>query len=363
MFHRTVGIVASLVVVLLLSAGLCRAEDDAKAVVFTPHTIKDTTFNYDAIRILAPKDWKVEGQIGYNQVPSLARLITAKAVSPDGTKGVQGLSGEMVYGFWTGPFGQAQPGQLYFGSPVMAPVDAPTYFKAKVLPQLQKDHENYEVVEFRREPKLAAAVAKQHEAIDKLLTQPLGGTQTRMDYDSIFVRATFTVNGKKIEDEIYVTFKYMTMRTGQMANASWGPILTERYWAPAGTLEKTMPLLKAIGRNSRPNMKWYTEVENHRYKIWKRQNQAQREIWDDYVKHQNEMSKRRDESYEQFNRYIRGTEVKKNPIDDTYYEVPNDYRNTWFSNNGEVLFTDADLYNPNSDLDLNGNWQRAENGE
>jgi hypothetical protein len=130
-------------------------------------------------------------------------------------------------------------------------------------------------------------------------------------------------------------------------------ISLERVYAPSGQLQQNLPMLKMVGRSAVLNHDWFIAFQNHRAKLQNITINAQ-QIWDDYIASENAKAKQRSQIYQDFDYYIRGTQVVIDPFTGSTREVV-DGGSVWFSRDGRVLVNPDPAFDPNNNVV--GTWQ------
>lgn len=331
------------------------AVSTSQPTLLSPRLVHDTNdfAQMPAFSMLVPNDWSLQSNIRYNPIPSLTRSGWAYAQSPDGSTGVEIVVSDTMNAWVDNPILPIQAGQLYFGSPLFPPVDGSTYFQQSILPNLRSNYNDYQIVSIQREPNLINALNRRNAIFEQMLNT-IGGTA---QFDAISVNATFTVNGKRVDEVIHAHFQYTSVPTGPSTIINWGMTGFERIFAPRNEFQAMAPVLKTIARSPQVNPQWFITIENFRADIHNITRQGQ-QAWNNYNRVQTELSNRRDEIFQDFVYYIRGTDVVTNPHTGTSVELPSD-GNIWFGSGGDVLITQDAGLNPNLVSEFSGSWLAA----
>jgi hypothetical protein len=151
------------------------------------------------------------------------------------------------------------------------------------------------------------------------------------------------------------------------------------YRAPAGQLEESLPLLKALGDSMRVTPQWAqkrAELQAQLNKIALRAardankaamersriiSQNNREINDMIVKGYEQRQAIKDRTHERVINTIRGTEDYVIPGTNEYVQLPGYYEKVYTNSSGEYLLSNDHLYDPNTDPNVNSSqWNTME---
>ena len=321
-------------------------------IVLSPQGIFDPTMGLVASTFLVPNGWVFNSGVSYGPVPSMVRSGFLYAATADGTLGVEEYDAEANLTWTEGPLGALEIGQPDFRGLIASPPrDGIEYFGQTVLPNLRQQHPDYEVLDIRREPGLIAAQVESAA----IFTQLLGTVGGQIQFDAISVLARYRVNGQWVDESLTAQFSYTTVKTGQFRSTDWGMTRMERTFAPQGALPANEPLLRMIGRSAVVNPAWWKTQNSFRLQLHGIVADSQQDF-DRYIQSQNALSQQRDQIFDQFNQYIRGTEVVNDPFTGHVHEVVSDGE-VWFGSHGEVIVGVDPTFNPNEHF--GGNWLQA----
>jgi hypothetical protein len=183
------------------------------------------------------------------------------------------------------------------------------------------------------------------------------------------IRLGYRHQGRDVEEEFYLLLVGARLSGADYWATEWASSVR----AGAGQLEPVRRLHQTMAASVRLDLQWYARVEDVKalyLAIYSGENRKARRI-SEIVKEANDhvtavirdtyQAHRAgtDRAFAQFDRYIRGVEVYRDPSAGRI-ELPAGYRNAWLSSSGEYIVTENSTYNPNSDRRLCGTWHRLE---
>jgi len=334
----------------------------------------------EAMSMLVPADWKVEGGVVWRAHPALPAYGVLRAVAPDGVTQLEAFPQmPFVDGIreataraaqMAGPQVAAQAaaqwpeGANYLGNEVRRVVHSPrTFIEQFVLPR-NRQNVQYQVVKHEDLPKLAEAVAQAQPRNPGINTAATAG-RTRIEY---------RLGNTSVEEDVYVVLLFNDMP--QLQTNYWG---TERSFAcraPKGHLDEMSKLFQTILDSQRLNLQWfnkYNQVVQTLVQQQIRSIQRVGELSRYIAQTSNEISDMMRKSYEDrqasqdrinrnFSEYVRGVETYRDPDRHQTVELPSGYNNAWYNGStNEYIVTDSQLYNPN--VEEKGNWTKLEKRE
>jgi hypothetical protein len=304
--------------------------------------------NIEAVRLLVPTDWKVEGGIRWmHDRVNLATLVL-RISSPDGMAALEFFP-FTAHVWQDGGIPYFNVGMNYLGS-IVTPViaDPAVYVQRIVLPQ-HRGPLRVQVTGNEALPEVAQAVAMAAQEPG----MQIGAQASR-------VRLTFAQGGRKFEEDIYCALVFsrapaMTRLTHWQTNQLFA------FRAEAGSLDALAPLFKSMVASLRINPQWFSGYLHVSDLFIKRQLQgirnagelsryiaraseqisaAHRQAWQTQQASQDRISAN-------FSRYVRGVESYNNPFESRAIELPSGYRQTWASPGGDYILSNDASFNPN----------------
>ncbi len=364
------------------------------AIVLTQHTLKDPgSNNMPSHTVLAPKGWAVEGNAFWPH-PNFFRILPSqdiKATAPDGRQVHLGPNlGAIDYipshqsqqmGFNRPEEGSASDGYLVLYMPENLDAWA-TFLKEKGIAQNYPEATDIHVNEVVIVPELTQVIKKQYEPILQQLAQQnqqsamLGlNMQSAGDAAVLAANATYTLDGKRYEQLFVFGTSYLLTDSDTGRQVFWSIEPNVAYRAPAGELEKSMPLLMTIANSLRPTPQWAKMKADHIAKmnqiaaqgaadrsriIAESNREISRIITEGYEQRQASM----DRSHRQTINAIREVDDFTTPGSNTTVQLPYHYNHIYTNGNNEYILTDDALYNPNLDPTLNQHdWQTMQRAE
>ena len=337
--------------------------------------------------LLVPSDWQVEGGAWwaggnfYSILPSQDIKITA----PDGRRVQLGPSIGAVdflpsdYAMFQ--LGSQRPaeGGADNGYPVLYMPqtldDWHDWMQDKILPQERPGATDIQVQPVTIIPELTtlllrqiAPIQQQNEQQNQQSQMMGSGTFSFADGAVLGFTCSYQQDGRAWEELIILGTMY-TGLDSQIGRQLWWSIEPNvSYRAPAGELEKNLPLFFAIANSLRPTPQWANMKATHAAKMnqIKAQGAADRSriiadthreisqmITDGYNKRQAIT----DKTHERFINTIREVDNYTTPGSETTVQLPSHYEHVYSNGNGEYLLTNDALYNPNTDAAVNNtNW-------
>ncbi len=323
------------------------------------HVILDPMMNNEeALRLLVPESWRVEGGIVWRQELSTLAYLQMRARDPHGVAALE-IFPTIPYTWNVRGYLGFPPGSLYLGSYVVQPIEPEAFVRTVLLPQV-RGALSPRVIGTTPLPALARLVAstvQEAGAIKRVVA-----TRTRIEYQE---------SGRAMEEDIYCVMVYSQV-PAVPGVTFWGPDRLIGFRAEKGKLDAQSPLLLAMATSMRVGKGWFARYLQVREMWFQNQMNAIRragELSRYLARTSDEMSdaqmqawERRqaseDRTAEAFTEYVRGVETYRDPFDQHDVQLPSGYNDVWISRNGEYILANDPNFNPN--VSASGTWERAD---
>jgi len=336
-----------------------------------------------ALTLLVPTDWRLEGGVTYdpkNACTATMAAVAFRAVSPDGRTAVELFpSGAWSWSDDPGTrqfMDQDRRTKAQFGMRACdmgPPLAAKEYLSKHLVPRARS---GARVLGVEVDPEAAKAVQQMARGVEAELAKV--GVNARVKADTARVRVAYEQRGQPQEEWVAaVTYARAVpaptynLRTGQMGQAlsyACGADYVFGAAAPAGRLEATEKLFRAIIGSVRIDPTWQARVQQAQANIEAAavKGAADRsriiaKSAEDTRRIVNESYQRRQESQDrtshEWSQAIRGVQTMRNPSTGELVEVSNRSGTAW-SNGKEYVISDTPGFDPNSVS--NERWTRLE---
>jgi hypothetical protein len=304
--------------------------------------------NMEALRLLVPADWRVEGGIVWRH--DRAILATAVMRIFNGSEELNLLPIEQ--------FAQVNPGygfgvgSNYLGSELQPAMDPQTFVARIVMPRYRRQLGAVTPVGGEELPNVAQAAQS-------------AGMPPQMRAGRF--RFAYALANRQMEEDVYCVLGYTPVPAVQ--SIYWSPMQLYSIRAERGQLEHKSKLMQAMVSSSRINLQWFNAYLQV-WEMWKANvmqsiqnaghlsryiaginNQISamnRQAWEQQQGSQDRISRR-------FSEYIRGVDTYQNPVTNQPVQLPGGYGRAWTNALGEYIVSDSPSYNPN--LGSSTNWQ------
>lgn len=310
--------------------------------------------NIPGATLLVPEGWTVEG--GYNWMPLF--LIQANMMlrvsDPQTGASVETLPLQQ-YVWLMQPVTWMQLGDNYLGSVFLNPPQHPAEFVQGVWMRGPLRH-------------LWGARLERADNLPEYASETARAQGAGRTVWAARLRYVYQYGGRGWEEDVYVTLVF-----GQSDGVSmlwWGFGHTMR--APAGELDRMTPLLSVPIQSLSDTLEWSAMLEFVRGLF--RQNR--RDLLDNqiqlnqmWMQYREEMRRSHQQVFEQrqasqdrinFTRreILGGVETYRNPFESRTLELPPGYNHYWMSNDGQVIGSNEEMFDPRSDT--SHEWRRME---
>ncbi len=307
--------------------------------------------NEGAFTFLVPVGWQITGGI-FRVNPTMqggaAQSIAAKldlSVKKDniGTVMLRWLPDMLYFDMSRSPAGQMglfPPGSNYNGMTVYPVMPAEEYIRQIVFPSVHPAARQVQVTTRTKLPGLARQYLKLARA-----TQPM----IDFSYDAAVVSFTYSENGKQFEERMLAVVE----NWGQAGAGMWGNKETFYVRAPKGRLKQWEPVLREIRLSVIINQRWLSEEirgQLVRAGIMNRTLQEMQRIDREIIAHRQQVNAEINHDF-----FLTVTEQEDyiNPFTKQVETGSNQWRFRWENNQGDVIYTNQEDYNPNTDIHLN----------
>lgn len=323
------------------------------------HVILDPMMNNEeALRLLVPEAWRVEGGIVWRQELSTLAYLQLRARDPRGIAALE-IFPIIPYTWNVRGYLGFPPGSLYLGSYVVQPIEPEAFVRTVLLPQVRGSLAPKVI---RTEPlpalaRLVAGTVQEPGAIKRVVA-----TRTRIEFQD---------GGRAMEEDIYCVMVYSQV-PAVPGVTFWGPDRLIGFRAEKGKLDAQAPLLLAMSTSMRVGKGWFARYLQVREMWFQNQMGAIRragELSRYLARTSDEMSNAQmqawqnrqaseDRTAEAFTEYVRGVETYRDPFDQRDVQLPSGYHDVWISRSGEYILANDPNFNPN--VTSSGTWERAD---
>ena len=318
---------------------------------FRPFSVRDPQLNNrEALRMLVPADWRVEGGILWRHDRAILATAVLRIFNPNGSEELNLLPIEQ--------FAQANPGygfgigSNYLGSELQPAMDPQTFVSRIVMPRYRRQIGPVTPIGGGELPAVAQAAQS-------------SGMPSQMRAGRF--RYSYTLAKRPMEEDVYCVLSYTSAPAVQ--SVYWSAEQLYSIRAERGQLDQKTKLMLAIVSSTRINLQWYNAYLQV-WEMWKANvmqsiqnaghlsryiaginNQitaTNREAWEQQQASYDRISRR-------FSEYTRGVDTYHNPVTNQPIQLPGGYGRAWTNSLGEYIVSDSSSYNPN--IGSSTNWQ------
>jgi hypothetical protein len=300
----------------------------------------------NAFTILVPEGWVTAGgiqRVDPLQTTGPAQSIAAKldfAVASD-KQGTVMLRWIPSYYYIDMRFMPAAPlfpqGASYMGMTVLPVMGAQEFITQLLVPQLRPAARGVRIEEQRDLPDLAGL-------FDQALAR-MGLGQYNIRNSAGLVSLVYQEGGRTFREKIVAVIEDM----GQFAGGMWSNKLTITARAPVEEFEAWAPVLWLMANSSVVDLQWVVKELQGQIKRGEFVIEVQREVQEigrAIVEHR---QKTNAEIMNDMHLNLTGQEEYVNPFTNAVEVGTNQYHHRWVNEQGDVLYTDQETYDPNSD--------------
>ncbi len=318
--------------------------------------------NEKAFTVLVPQGWKTAG--GIFNVNPLERNGPGNSISPKCDFSVQRDASGSIMVRWLPSwnyadlsrspmgYGLFQPGQQYQGM-LVRPLVGPRQFLTELLLKEHPGAQDLRIVAEDALTEVSTAFAKQAERLNQSLQQ-LGLEPMR--FESLALLVEYTQAGQRYRESVRTTIADNRSGAFQWSNDS-----TLLFRAPAAEFESWKPILDSIQASLKVSPQWMAAVlraGGERAKAALETQQYLNKVANEIV--ENRRKTNAEIRHEQW-LLISGQEEYKNPFTGEVERDTSAYRYRWESNQGGVILSDENSFDPNRYEEYNTReWKRSE---
>ncbi|HOW68173.1 MAG TPA: hypothetical protein P5186_28575 [Candidatus Paceibacterota bacterium] len=318
--------------------------------------------NERAFTTLVPKGWKVAG--GIFNVNPLQMNGPGNSISPKCDFAVKNNDRGSVMLRWmpgwnhadltfspTG-FGLFQPGQYYQGMLVQV-MPSPKAFLIDLLRKERPRTSDLRIVAEDPMPEVTRAFEQQAASLNLQLRQAGLGP---LRFDSLALAVEYTEG-----DVCYREVLSTTIADNRASAFQWSNENTVMFRAPAAEFDAWKPVLDMIQSSREANPQWLAAVVKAIGERAKAALETQQYI--NKVSAQIVENRRRTHAEIQHENwlFLTGQEEYKNPFTGAIERGTSEYRYRWQNNQGEMIYTDENAFDPNRIEEFNTKeWKRSE---
>ncbi len=306
--------------------------------------------NERAFTLLVPQGWQTEGgifRVNPTAQGGAAQSIAAKldfTVKKDGpgTVMLRWLPDVLFFDMRRSPAGQMglfPPGSNYNGMTVYPVMSAEQFIMQIAFPYAHPSAANVQILSQKKLPRLA-----QHHLRMARIIQPM----IDFSYDAAIIGYTYTENGQQYEERMLAVVE----NWGQAGAGMWGNKETFFIHAPVGQLKQWEPIFKEIRTSVIVNQSWLSEEirgQMIRGGIMNQTLQEMQRIEREMTAHRQKVNA---EINHDFFLTLTGQAEYVNPFTKQVETGSNQWRFRWVNGQGDVIYTDREDYNPNTDARL-----------
>jgi hypothetical protein len=352
-----------------------------RAGVFRFHTVSimddPRHIGGEAYRILAPVDWRVEGNILWKNAASDPAAPWVKLIGP--ARQEIGVLPPIAF-IWNPKMlgARFRPGSFYAGTEVQPPLLDPVQcIKTIIIGRYLRNLGTADVVKQESLPELAEAGRLKYP-------QP---EYRNAVFQAGKMRFEYLENGVQMEEDVYVLTAAVQFQVGPTVSTMWAPDEIRYSKASKGTLDAQTALFQTAMFSLRPNLQWWAKLQQVSQELARLQMQASdaavsqalqqqmaagdriRTLSQSIAKNNDQVNEMIMKGYQnrqatmdrinaRWDRTVRQVEVYRNPGTGENVELPSGYNTGWVNKGGDYMVTGSLNYDPNSAS--NGSWTRLE---
>ena len=307
--------------------------------------------NENAFTLLVPQGWEMEG--GILRVDPLAQggasqSIAAKidfSVKKDraGTVMIRWLPDVLYFDARFSPAGEMglfPEGSNYQGMTVLNVLSAKEFISKIAFPYAHPSASNIRIMEVQELKEVAQNYSRRVKQVLPYST---------MSYDAALLKVEYSENGNNFEEWIVT----MIENWGQLGAGMWGNKETFFARVPKGEMKIWTPILSVIQNSVKINLQWLIGEIRGQITRGEIALKTQKEI----EKIGREINSHRQKTNLEINNDMFLTLAKQeeyvNPYTNEIEIGTNEWEYRWVNESGDVIYTETEDYDPNTDLKLN----------
>ena len=313
--------------------------------------------------LLAPADWRLQGEIRWNSNTTCTADILIENVlvsSPDGQAAFEIMP---QYACFWGDNPLTQQSHRMTGCRVAPPINAANLIQQVVMPAFRR---GAYVRSLAQSPETARAAYKDYYARYGALYQ---AQNTRLNTDTAVATLEYRREGRSFEEWLTATVALCTtpmMMGGGISYSCYGDHIYA-FRAPKGQLAEYGKLFTAIAGSIHTNPVWRHAVlkvilnvnmkasiaAGTRAGIWR---EAMNEIGRIRVKNWQQQQETLNRVAGSWSRSFRGVDTYLDPISQQRIDLPTGYKSAWSNGRGEYMLSDNPAFDPA--VQFRENWKR-----
>jgi hypothetical protein len=327
----------------------------------TMQNIHDPQARCNAVKVLVPDGWKVNGGIQWRFDRASIAYLSMCVYEPDGDRQVEFLP---LLSFQWHPDWESlyRRGTVHTGMEMQPPVsDVRAFAQDHIVPRFR----NFaRIVSVQELPGVARTVAERESVTTGLKSSALAGR----------VRLEYSIKDKRYEEDVYFTI-VVIQHPLDPKSVIWGTRQCYRVCASKGQLDASKTMLESIALSPRLELEWYNIYSqiaqqwfrNELYKIQQEEEMTRviasmnKTISDQSRKMWRDWSDSRSAATDRFVDAIKGIERYESPYLNQPIEMPAGYRSAWVDAQGRYLLSDQVSYDPNGQVP--GTWRQLKRSD
>jgi hypothetical protein len=239
-----------------------------------------------------------------------------------------------------GQMGLFPPGSNYQGMTVMPVLPAGQFLTDVAFPYAHPNAQGVRILQKRNLPNLAQSYQRRVLSAMPYLS---------FSYDAALMTVTYGEGGIPYEERMVTVVEDW----GQLGAGMWSNKETFYIRAPAGEFEKWEPVFKIIQDSVQINPQWLSGEIRGQIQRGEIAAKTQQEI----QRIDREIGEHRRKTNAEINKdmflTLTDQEEYMNPFTHQVETGSNQWQHRWVNESGDVVYTDSESYDPNTDIDLN----------
>ena len=304
-----------------------------------------------AFSLLVPKGWRLRG--GIVRIDPTRQGGPAQSIAAKVDFAVQSDDDGSVMIYWppdmlyfdsrhspAGQMGLFPPGSNYQGMTVWPVVPAIQFLHDVAFQSLHPQASGVQVEDQRNLPALAQRYLQRVQAF------PI---QTTFSYDAAMTTISYSERGRRYREQMVTVIE----NWGQMGAGMWGNKETIVFRAPADDFDRWLPILSIVQGSVQLNSQWLAGELRGQIQRGEIALQTQREI--NQINQQITDHQRTTTAEIHNDMFLTLTDQEEyvNPYTNEVEVGSNQWQNRWVNDRGDVIYSDREAYDPNTDVQLN----------
>ena len=304
-----------------------------------------------AFTLLVPKGWQLRG--GIARVDPTRQGGPAQSIAAKVDFAVQNDADGSVMIYWppdmlyfdarhspAGQMGLFPPGSNYQGMTVWPILPAVQFLHEVAFQSLHPQASGVQIEDQRNLPTLAQRYLQRVQAI------PI---QTTFSYDAAMTTISYSERGRRYREQMITVIE----NWGQMGAGMWGNKETIVFRAPADEFEQWLPILSIIQGSVQLNSQWLAGELRGQIQRGEIALQTQREINQINQQISDHQQTTTAEIHNDMFLTLTDQEEYVNPYTNEVEVGSNQWQHRWVNDRGDVIYSDREAYDPNTDVQMN----------